>query len=236
MYLKDIIKSSSNIKETFPLVEGFHVCNELDTEQHKAFYNFILDNYNLQKAKYFTLRPHDVFILGRYWEKFTNTYYKNQHAFYIDLIYNVYIPQFERILKTYHYACSVEVNPKPTSGMNFIHFHFVLFVSNKTLKEVVKSLKTAYSMSNKFIYKTMFDKVVNIPDPSVMIKSYDKNEKHYALLYYMGFDKRSIGKDLIQKDSYYTSIYSICRSPKSFTLLNKAYALFPYKEKNLKKK
>lgn len=237
MYLKDIIKKTSNISnETFPLVEGFHIFQENTKTEHIMFSKFILDNYNLKYAKFFTLRPHDIFILGRYWHLITDRFYQNHEDFKNTLIYDIYKPIIVKILKNYEYVCSVEINPKSTSGMNFIHFHFVLFASNKVLKEVVKSFKQAFSMSNKFIYETCFNKVVNVPDPSLKIKSYKPDEKHFALLYYMGFDKRTISKQLQLKDSYYMSIYSICRSPKSFTLLNEVFKLFPYKEKNIKKK
>lgn len=237
MYLKDIIKKSSNIKETFPLVEGFHILQENNQTEHIQFSKLILDNYNLRYAKFFTLRPHDIFILGRYWDLFTDRFYKDSDDFQNTLLYDIYKPIIVKTLKDYEYVCSVEINPTSTSGMNFIHFHFVLFASNKVLKEVVKSLKQAFSMSNKFIYQTCFNKVVNVPDPSLKIKSYKPDEKHFALLYYMGFDKRSICKQLQLKESYLISLYSICRSPKSFTLLNQAYKLFPYKDKkNIKKK
>lgn len=237
VYLKDILKCKFRKKVSNPLVirnvsKNQHHSEELDLNKHISLYKFVLGNYDLKRTKFLNIRPHDQFILGRYWKKILEEHFEKDlgdNELWNWLLDNVYIPVFQRILINKQFIISVESNgPKFPS---FIHFHLQLF--NTTVKEfkfIIKEFKKEFSSINQFYYRNVFNKTVNLPDYAVKPKSYNTNEKHFASLYYMGFDKKSIGLDslLSRKSSYFLNYYYVETQPKDYTTLNEVYRLFPY--------
>ena len=237
VYLKDILKCKFHKKVSNPLVIRncpfkTHHSEELTLDKHISLYKFVLGNYDLKKTKFLNIRPHDQFILGRYWNEFLKSNFE-ENLGYNELLNwlmgTIYVPLFQRILTNKNFIISVESNG--TKFPSFIHFHLQLFnTTNKEFKLIIKEFKKEFSSINPFYYRTIFNKSVNLPDYAVKPKTYNTNEKHFASLYYMGFDKKSIGKDslLSRKSSYFLNYYYVETQPKDYTTLNEVYRLFPY--------
>lgn len=228
MYLKDILIYNNTKKDTCPLVTSIYPITQwLDTENLTFLYDFILGNYDLKKAKFLTIRAHDQFIFGKFKDKFGSLYYTNEDL--AQFLWNeVYEQTFSRILNYVECSISIEYN-NVVKFPSYIHFHLCLFnITNNRFKDIIKSFKSEYSCVNNFYYLTHFNVEAHIPDRAVVPKTYKIDEKHFALLYYLGFDKRSITNKLRSKDSYFMSYYFLKKSEKDFNILNLVYRLFPY--------
>lgn len=263
VYLKDILvsklpESLKHKKEINPLVINLakkncnsinkSVTKELSLEEHTNLYKFILGNYDLSKCKYLNIRPHDQFILGRYWDKIRNKQFHNDSddEFHYYLWEEIYKPIIELILHDRNYVMSIEINNPSKKSLSFIHFHIVIFnTTNSQFDLLIKKFKNEFSSNNLFFYRTVFNNEGHYPDYAVKPLSYNINQKHFALLYYMGFDKKIIGLDslLSRKSSYFLNSYKVEIQPKDYSLKNLCYRLFPYNtgcknilKKNFKKK
>jgi len=230
VYLKDILRCKCLKKDSNPLViricptnsqDKKHNCKELSLENHVNLYKFVLGNYDLKRTKFLNIRPHDQFIIGKYWKEFMDANFEKQlgdDELHNWLMETIYIPVFKRILKNKNFIISVERNG--TKFPSLIHFHLQIFNTTvKDFKLIIKEFKNEFSSINPFFYRTVFNKSVNLPDYAVKPKTYNKDEKHYASLYYMGFDKRSIGNDCLlkRKSSYFLNYYFVESQPKDYT-------------------
>ena len=212
----------------------------ISTNNLKQIYHLILKNYSLNKVKFLNIRLHDYFVLGKIHHKLKETNFIDfKRDYFIDwILNNFYNNIFNSILEDEEFIISIERN-KLDSKIPFIHFHLIIFnKSNKQFENIIKKFKQEFTATNSFVYRTIFGSISHsVRDTCVVPKRYKPNEKHYALKYYMGFDKYHI-MEFKKKQSQVLHYTRLKDKGKDFSILNKAYQLFPYTgcKNDLKKK
>lgn len=227
LFLKDILVTSKSPQGEAPLGEILPIFHNTfsDVTHRISNHRFIIDNYNLRFCKFLTIRPHNLYLIGKHYKIF-------EHCVDFEwvpdvLIEQIYAPFLSTITQDFY--ASVERN---IDEMNFIHLHIVFFdTSCKEFDKIVKRAKSEFSGPFHIKKKNVFGTRTHLKDFAVKPKRYSINEKHFALLYYMGFDKKSIARQLLLKDSAYKTIYKIQKSENSYLNINALYKIYPYNNK-----
>ncbi len=197
---------SSLVKSPLELGNTINLLGYPDIEYAKRLYHLLLGSFSLKRARFFTLRPHNHYLLGKYHMLFKDDILIENVSTHI--LYNIYMKEFEEVFDdNINFIASIEYN---FDSLHFIHFHFVIFdITNKRFNILLKEFKSRFSSTSslKFIHGT-FDTLCSMPDKAVVPKRYPMCDRPFALAYYMGFDKKYIRTEMKLKSSHFLSLYS----------------------------
>ncbi len=204
---RDHIGSGSTlVKSPLELGNSIHLFDYPSIEYSKRLYHLLLASYSLKRAHFFTLRPHNHFLLGKYHHLFNGDILIDNISTHI--LFNIYTKEFKDIFDdNINFIASIEYN---FDSLKFIHFHFVIFdITNKRFNILLKEFKSRFSSTSsiKYIHGT-FDNLCSMPDRAVVPKRYPMCDRPFALAYYMGFDKKHIRTEMKLKTSHFLTLYS----------------------------